>query len=170
MRWRQADFGDLDGLVWLEQYFPSDRLSRARFRYLLRHGHADIRVCENGGGIAGSAVVLFRRGTGIARLYSLVVHPDHQRRGIARGLLQAAEAEAVVRRCREMRLEVRPDNLPAIHFYRETGYRITGGIEDFYEDGAKALTMSKNLVAAVKPNVSSRPPQRPAPGAPCTTP
>ena len=96
MHLRPAHTGDIDALERLEQQFPSDRLSRARFRYLLRQGHADIRVCEHEHGIIGNAVVLYRRGTGIARLYSFVVHPDYRRRGIARLLLEAVEAEAAV--------------------------------------------------------------------------
>ncbi len=170
MKLRPANAGDIDALVKLEQCFPSDRLSRARFLYLLRHGHADIPVCEDGGGIAGNAVVLYRRGTEIARLYSLVVHPDHQRRGIARGLLQAVEAEAIARRCREIRLEVRPDNITVIHLYRNAGYRITGKIGDFYDDGTEALKMSKRIVAQEELNAPCRPPPQPASGAPWPTP
>lgn len=170
MHLRPAHAGDLDALVRLEQYFPSDRLSRARFRYLLRHGHADIHVCEHEGGITGNAVVLYRRGTEIARLYSLVVHPDHRRRGIAGMLLQIAEAAAAARGCRAMRLEVRPDNLSAFRFYRNAGYRVNGKIEDFYEDGSVALRMGKHLVAPEELSAPSPRPRHPVPGAPCATP
>ncbi len=170
MRLRPARPGDIDALAELERYFPSDRLSRARFRYLLRHGHADIRVCEHDGALVGDAVSLYRRGTKIARLYSLVVHPGHQRRGIARLLLQAAEAAADARGCRELRLEVRPDNVPAIHFYQNAGYRLAGRIADYYEDGTEALRMSKRLVAPEEFSAPSRPPRRPASGASCPTP
>lgn len=169
MNLRPAIPGDLDALERLEQHFPSDRLSRARFRYLLRHGHADIRVCENGGEIAGNAVVLYRRGTTIARLYSLVVRPDHQRRGIARALLRDAEMAADARGCREMRLEVRHENISAIGLYRKSGYRTTGTIADFYEDGSEALKMSKRFVAPAEFSALSPPPRQPAPGAPCPT-
>jgi len=166
---RPADTRDLDALTRLEQHFPSDRLSRAHFRYLLRHGHADIRVCEHEDGVIGNAVVLYRRGTTIARLYSFVVRPDYQRRGIARLLLQAVEAEAGVRGCREMQLEVRPDNAAAIRFYLKAGYSLAGRIESFYEDGTEALKMNKRLVAAEKFSALSPPPRHPASGAPCTT-
>ena len=145
MRLRQARLIDLDSLVRLEQYFSSDRLSRASFRHLLRRGRAQIWVCENDGVVAGNAVVLYRHGTDTARCYSLMVHPDHRRRGIARALLQHAEAAAVTNGCREMRLEVRPDNHAAFGFYRENGYETTETIAGFYEDGTDAFKMRKHL-------------------------
>jgi len=132
-------------LVRLEERFPTDRLSRANLRRLLRHGHASVWVCEQDGVLAGNAVVLYRRGTSVARLYSLVVHPDYLRRGIARALLTATESEAGKRGCRDLRLEVRPDNLPAIRLYRIGGYAVTGKAVKFYEDGTDALRMRKYL-------------------------
>ena len=89
-------------LAQLEERFPTDRLSRASLRHILRHGHASVWVCEQDGVLAGNAVVLYRRGTSMARLYSLVVHPEYVRRGIARALLAVAESEAGERGCREL--------------------------------------------------------------------
>ena len=161
MRLRQARLADLDALVRLEQSFPSDQLSRASFRHLLRRGRAQIWVCEDDGMIAGNAVVLYRRGTDTARCYSLVVHPDRRRRGIARALLQQAETAAVTRGCRAMRLEVRPDNRAALGFYRENGYETTEKIAGFYEDGADAFRMCKQIApAAGKFSARSRRPRQ----------
>ena len=165
MRLRQARLADLDALVRLEQSFPSDRLSRTGFRRLLRRGRAQIWVCEDDGVIVGNTVVLYRRGTDTARCYSLVVHPDHRRRGIARVLLQHAEAAAVTRGCRDMRLEVRPDNRAAIGFYRENGYETTEKIAGFYEDGTDAFKMRKRLAPVTgKSSARSRPPRKRARG------
>lgn len=170
MHIRQAGIGDLAALVQLEEQFPSDRLSRARFRYLLQRGHAVVWVGESNGLLVGNAVVLYRRGTSIARLYSLVVHPGFQRRGIARALLAAAESAAGGQGCRELRLEVRPDNTRAIGFYRKTGYAMTGRVGKFYEDGMDALKMRKRLVAVAENSTGrSRPRPRPVPGAPGPT-
>lgn len=166
MRLRQARLTDLDALFRLERYFPSDRLSRASLRHLLRRGHAQIWACGDDGVIVGNAIVLYRRGTDTARCYSLVVHPDHRRRGIARSLLQRAEAAAVKRGCRQMRLEVRPDNRAAIGFYRENGYEAAGEIAGFYEDGADALKMRKRLACVRgKSSARSRRPRKRARGA-----
>ncbi|MHB8623404.1 MAG: GNAT family N-acetyltransferase [Sulfuricaulis sp.] len=169
MRARLATADDLDALVQLEDHFPTDRLKRASFRHLLRHAHADVWVVENDALLAGNVVVLYRRGSKAARLYSLVVHPSQQRRGIARALLSAAEAAAADRGWTELRLEVRPDNAPAIAFYRKNDYRVSGMLKAFYEDGSDALRMTKRLAAAAKP--FRRPPtsRRRASGARTTT-
>lgn len=132
-------------LVKLEERFPTDRLSRASLRHLLRHGRASVWVAEQADGLAGNAVVLYRRGTSLARLYSLIVRPDYQRRGIARALLATVESEAGDRGCRVMQLEVRPDNLAAIRLYRKEGYTVTATAGNFYEDGSDALRMRKHL-------------------------
>ncbi len=149
-------------LVRLEERFPTDRLSRANLGRLMRHGHASVWVCEQDGVLAGNAVVLYRRGTSVARLYSLVVHPNYLRRGIARALLAAAESGAGKRGCRDFRLEVRPDNLPAIRLYRNGGYAVTGIAGKFYEDGTDALRMRKNLDPVTGAPAGRRRRRRPA--------
>jgi ribosomal protein S18 acetylase RimI-like enzyme len=170
LRLRLAKIDDLAMLAQLEERFPTDRLSRASLRHILRHGHASVWVCEQDGVLAGNAVVLYRRGTSMARLYSLVVHPEYVRRGIARALLAVAESEAGERGCRELRLEVRPDNLPAIRLYRKSGYAVTGKAGKFYEDGSDALKMCKRLGPVTgEPAGRSRRQRRPAPAAPCAT-
>ena len=46
MNIRVANFNDLGALARLEQYFPSDRISRSSFRRLIHKGHAEIWVCD----------------------------------------------------------------------------------------------------------------------------
>ncbi|MEW6353571.1 MAG: GNAT family N-acetyltransferase [Pseudomonadota bacterium] len=142
---RRAARNDLARLVALEECFPSDRLSRLSLRRLLHSPSADVLVHSDGAEVAGNAVILYRCNTRNARIYSLVVHPQRQRRGIARALLHAAERAARARGCRTLSLEVRPDNEPALHLYATLDYQPIRRIEDYYEDHTPALRLRKLL-------------------------
>ena len=142
-RVRHALPQDLNALLKLEASFPSDRLSRRSFRHLLAHGNSDVLVLEAHGQIVGNAIILYRRNSSHARLYSLVVDPQQQRQGIARNLIQAAEAAARNKGCSSMGLELRPDNNAALILYERLGYTLIRRKENFYDDGSAALCMYK---------------------------
>ncbi len=142
---RRAATADIPALAALESVFPTDRMSARNFQDMLRRGRASVLVCEEGGALIGDAVVLYRRNSPAARIYSLVVQPAQRGRGIARQLLAAVEAEARERGCQTLRLEVRPDNSQALSLYRHSGYAVERRLEQFYEDGSPAVRLSKNL-------------------------
>ena len=77
---RRAEGGDLDGLVRLEERcFELDRLSRRSLRHFLTRGQAALLVAERGSGeLAGYALVVFRRGSTVARP---IRSPSIRRRG-----------------------------------------------------------------------------------------
>lgn len=145
MRIRRARLADVAALVELERTFPSDRLSARSFRHLIRLGRADVWVYEDGGILLGNAVVLYRRGTRIARLYSLIVAPRARGRGIGGALLARVERDAARRDCTELRLEVRPTNRAAITLYGNRGYIDGGLVSRYYEDGKPARRMRRPL-------------------------
>lgn len=125
--------------------FQSDRISRRSFRQLIERETAETVVAELGGGIAGYCMVLFRKGSGVARLYSIAVDPDRSGSGLGRALLQAAEAAAYEHGRLLLRLEVREENARAIRLYEQSGYRRIGVEPGYYEDGAAAIRMEKLL-------------------------
>ena len=53
--------------------FDADRISLRSFRTLLKRDTALVLIAERDGGIAGYALLLFRRNTTTARLYSIAV-------------------------------------------------------------------------------------------------
>ena len=55
-------------------------------------------------------------------VHKVAVHPDHQRRGIARLLMTTAEDALRGAGCKKLNLQVRADNEDAISFYRTAGY------------------------------------------------
>ncbi len=145
---RSATQADLDALTALEERaFSGDRLSRRSFRRFLGLGRASLLVLEERGVLSGYALVIYRSGTALARLYSIAVDPAAAGRGLGARLLAAAEEEAFERGCAVMRLESRPDNVAAIALYKRRGYRQFGHYVDYYEDHADALRFQKWLIA-----------------------
>jgi len=145
-RIRRADAVDLDALVALEERaFSHDRLSRAQFRRHLDSDSALVLIAKEDGRLLGVAVVFFRRGARVARLYSLVTAPEARGRGVGAALLEAAERAARVRRCRSLRLEVRTDNRTALRLYETRGYHHLVHRPGYYEDGSDAHRYEKPL-------------------------
>ena len=149
---RAATIADLDALVTLEnRCFDDDRISRRQFRHLLNRGHASLIVAEEAGGLLGSLVLLFSRGTGTARLYSIAVAPEARGRGIARTLVEQAETEAWREERAWMRLEIRKDNPASIALFESMGYRRFGSHPNYYADNMDAWRYEKALDNRLKP-------------------
>jgi len=147
IRVRKAERGDVDALSELEhRVFATDRLSRPSLRRFLKSPSAEVIVARHGDRLAGSAIVLFRPRSVVARLYSIAVVPQMGGRGVGAMLLAAAEAAAVARRCRAIRLEVHVTNHAAISRYRKSGYKQFARHRGYYEDGGDALRFEKRLV------------------------
>ncbi|MEQ1610443.1 MAG: GNAT family N-acetyltransferase [Hyphomonadaceae bacterium] len=127
--------------------FIYDRLSSRALARNLRSPTANIFVAAIGGVLAGYAMVFFRRGSTLARLYSIASVPNARGRGIGSRLMEACEHAAIKRGCDRLRLEVREKNRPAIAMYERLGYRRIGRYENYYQDGAPALRFEKQLVS-----------------------
>lgn len=143
---RKALLSDLPELMRLETAgFASDELSHRSLRRLLQSPTALCLVVDGGAHLLGYALWLFRRNSVQARLYSVAV--DDRSRGLGVGLLllQAGERLARQHGCNRMSLEVKTDNAGAIHLYRKLGFREGGVRPGYYEDGADALRMIKEL-------------------------
>lgn len=109
----------------------------------------------------GNAVVLYRARSRAARLYSLIVHPDHRGCGLGWRLLEAAERAAASKGCNRMLLELRPNNAAAQGLYLKYGYTAVETLADFYEDRSPALRMRKLLIAP-EPHAVARPAYEPS--------
>lgn len=146
LRIRAATPHDIDALSAIEAaVFTTDRISRRSFRALIARPTASTLVAELDGAVVGYAMILFRAGTGMARLYSLAVAPERGGQGLGSKLLQAAEDAAKRHDRMLLRLEVREDNHGAVALYRKAGYRPIGRIADYYEDAMAALRFEKVL-------------------------
>lgn len=143
---RKAGPADLADLLRIENsVFAGDRISRRSFRRFLDSAGACLLVAGGAEGIAGYVLLLLRRGTALARLYSLAVSPECKGQGLGAKLLEAAEAAAFDHDRIVLRLEVREDNTGARTLYDRTGYKALGRVADYYEDGCAALRLEKLL-------------------------
>jgi ribosomal-protein-alanine N-acetyltransferase len=142
---RPARLADLDALLALEAQFPGDRLSPRQLRAHIDNPRARLRVLGEAGRIAGYALVFLRRGSRIARLYSIVVDPARRGRGHGLRLLRDAERQAHAAGAAELRLEVRADNAGAIALYEGQGYRRLAVLPGYYADGAAGWRYARAL-------------------------
>jgi len=147
VRVRRAELSDLDDLVALEeQSFAGDRLSRAQYRRHLDSESAQVLVASaNHRRFLGTAVVFFRKGSKVARLYSIATRAEARGKGVGSALIEAAELAARRKRRHALRLEVRTDNHAAIRLYERLGYTRIGHYASYYEDGADAWRYEKAL-------------------------
>ena len=97
------------------------RLARIVFPPLRDAGRGLLYECD---GTIASAVMFTRSGLAGDRwtIDTVATHPDHQRRGLARRLLDAVLEEIARRGGRICMLKVREDNAPAYHMYRSAGF------------------------------------------------
>lgn len=144
---RRGTLADLPELQELEQIcFESDRLSPRSFRRFVSHAQSALLVFDDAGHVAGYAVVLFHANTSLSRLYSLAVHPEARRQGIARQLMEECFALARERGTTRMRLEVHRTAYHVQAFYERMGFTAFDLAPEYYEDRDDAVRMEKPLV------------------------
>jgi ribosomal-protein-alanine N-acetyltransferase len=80
-----------------------------------------------------------------AHVVSVAVLKEHQRRGLGLSLMEEGHSAMAAKGCKEVFLEVRVGNTPAIQMYNRLGYSTTQRLYSYYRDGEDALLMSKGL-------------------------
>jgi len=74
--------------------------------------------------------------------------PEHRRTGLARRLMELAEAHADETGGESVTLEVRSSNRAACELYQRLGYEIAGRRAAYYADGEDALIMTRRTTSA----------------------
>jgi ribosomal protein S18 acetylase RimI-like enzyme len=69
-----------------------------------------------------------------ARILSIAVDPEYQGRHIGAGLLLTGLNYLKSLKVEQVRLEVRPDNAPAVHLYEKFGFKTRGRTHDTQGD------------------------------------
>jgi ribosomal-protein-alanine N-acetyltransferase len=120
---------DLDRVVEIEQACYPFPWTRGIFADCLRAGYVCVGL-QSGSRLAGYSVMNWAAGE--AHLLNLCVHPEFQRLGYGRLLLDQALAQARARGCHAMFLEVRPSNQRAGRLYARAGFRPVGERPAYY--------------------------------------
>jgi ribosomal-protein-alanine N-acetyltransferase len=150
MTLRAATADDGAAVVALEgMLFGPDAWSEAQVREELTGERRSAWVVTGEGAeapVLGYAVTL--AAGDVADLQRVAVHPEHQRRGFARLLLDAAVASARADGADRMLLEVSAANTAALALYETAGFEEIDRRRRYYRDGTDAVVMRLPLAGA----------------------
>ncbi len=145
---------DLDAVIRINRECLPENYTTLFFMNLHKRFPETFIVAETNGKIAGYIMCRIETGIpsfkllGIARkghVISIAVLPEHQRRGIAHGLMKETMQAMASYKAKECYLEVRTSNVPAVRLYKKLGFEIARTIRDYYADGEDAFLMARQL-------------------------
>ena len=123
------------GLPWT---WTPERVARS-----LRHPETLVLTARDAEHLAGFAIM--QLGDERAHLSLLAVHPDYQRQGVGRRMLEWLTASALTAGIASVRLELRETNLAARRFYLALGYAETARIPAYYSGVETAVRMLREI-------------------------
>jgi ribosomal-protein-alanine N-acetyltransferase len=136
---------DVPELLRLEALFPSDRMAARTLRRFMRSPTAHFWVADSDARVLGNLLMLRRKTSATARIYSVIVDPAARGMGLGAKLVTTAEAEARRLGLARMSLEVRADNTAARAMYARLGYAEAAQLPGYYDDGGDGLRLVKAL-------------------------
>lgn len=137
-----ASAADLDAIEHLEHgCFDDDAFTRRQLDYLIRKAQGACFVARLDGQIVGYLSLLTPRNTCNARIYSVAVAAQARGHGVGQLLVDQAIAYARTQHRRQVTLEVRTDNTPALALYSRKGFVPDKLLKGYYHDGADARRM-----------------------------
>ncbi len=80
-----------------------------------------------------------------AHVVSVAVMQEHRKKGLGWALMEEGHKAMALKGCKEVFLEVRVGNTPAIELYKKMEYSTVQRLHSYYRDGEDALLMSKAL-------------------------
>ena len=141
---RRFRLADLDRLLEIERAaFPKAAYPRDLFLELYDDCAPLFFVALRGRSIAGYSVTCVRLPR--AELISIAVDPRHRRLGVAQALMKRTLARLRQARAVRLTLMVRAKNRGALALYADFGFRRTGRVAGYYENGEDGVRMSLTL-------------------------
>lgn len=127
----------------------TDELSQMLAQHFDGNGNSrDIWITDDDNGLVGVAYIAPERMTeGTWNLYLIAVHPDRQRQGRGKGLLEHIEQMLTNRGERVLLVETSgTEDFEYVRtFYRKSGYTEEAKIRDFYAAGVDKIIYLKSL-------------------------
>lgn len=145
---------DLDKVIHINQVCLPENYSNYFFMDLYEHYPETFIVAEVYGEVVGYIMCRIETGLpdfgllGITRkghVISIAVLPEYQRKGIGEALMQEAMTRMKTYKAKEVYLEVRITNEPAVGLYRKLGLETQRTIRSYYADGEDAAVMTRKL-------------------------
>ena len=152
---RDYQASDLDAMFRLDEacFAEEFRFDRRSMREFAEERSAVVRIAETDcGGIAGFVIVHIGLVASEWRAYvvTLDVAHQHRRKGLARRLMEEAEARAAAAGARWIQLHVFTGNEGAIRFYEGMGYERIRVRRGYYgAAGLDAVVYGKELLPAL---------------------
>lgn len=118
-------------------------------RHLVNAANSATWIAEEDGGLAGFAIVEWRRRRGgiSAYIQTLEVAPERRGHGVGSELLRRVEDSARTAQAVAIWLHVDAQNSQAIQLYEAHGYDCAGREEDYYASSRAGLLYTKPLQA-----------------------
>ena len=143
---RIASEDDMDALLSLEKIcFKEETFHKKQLKYLLLKAKSIVLIAENKDNIIGSIIILLRKTILNARVYSLNVHPEYRRLGIASSLMDSGMDILRKRGYEYITLEVGINNHAAQDLYRSKGFVVDKTLYNYYKNGDDALHLAMKL-------------------------
>lgn len=143
---RQASTDDLGDLLNLENIcFKEETFHTRQLKYLILKAKSIVLVAETEGNIIGSMIILLRKHILNARVYSLNVHPEFRRMGIASSLMDFASDLLKRKGFNNITLETGITNTAAQNLYTSKGFHVDKKLSNYYSNGDDAFHLIKIL-------------------------
>ena len=139
---REMTYNDIASVADVDRAAFSDAWKDDSFADELKKDYSHYFVAETDGEIMGYAGIWCIYET--AELIRIATSPNHQKKGVAKELMQAILECAKNCGCERMMLEVRKSNIPAQKLYKKFGFNEIS-IRKGYYSGEDAVIMEAKL-------------------------
>ena len=141
---RPASLEDLPKLEYIEKSSFSNPYSLSLLKTLVTLNFGEFLVAVLNGNIVGYVSSIFENFSS-ATIVSIAVHPKYRRKHVGDVLLKILLEKLKNKGFVEVKLEVRESNIAARRLYEKFGFKYSGRIPGYYDDGEDAIIMKLKL-------------------------